>query len=94
MSKGLVMALAVCGMVASGIQDARAAAAVGGAGGPPPAAGTPVAPWVLMACPALIVIAAFVNHHRQLTAQEAWSCGLLALFPWQVPVEPPLRVKG
>jgi hypothetical protein len=95
MLKGLVMALAVCVLMANGIQDSRAASAGGGAAGvPPPAGGTPATPWILMACPALIVIAAFVNHHRELTAQEAWSCGLLALFPWQAPVDPPLRVKG
>ena len=87
--------LAICAVVGWS-PYAHAAAGGAGAGGPVPgAAPTPVTPWVLMACPALIVLAAFVNHHRQLTAAEAWSCGLLALFPWRAPVsEPPLRVKG
>jgi hypothetical protein len=94
MLKRLVVAFAVCGLLASGFHEARAAT---GPLPPAPVPGpvpAPVAPWVLMACPALIVVAAFVNFNRQLTAQEAWSCGLLSLFPWQVPVDPPLRVKG
>lgn len=95
MLKRLVMAFAVCGLLASGFQDARAASAGGAAaGGGPAGGGALVTPWALMACPALIVLAAFINHDRQLTAQEAWSCGLLALFPWQRPADPPLRVKG
>lgn len=94
MLKGLLLTLAVCSSVVFGQHAHGASAGGGAAGGPGVGAGTPVTPWVLMACPALIVFAAFVNHHRELTAQEAWSCGLLALFPWQAPVERPLRVKG
>lgn len=69
-------------------------AAAGGVAGPAPivAGGAPVAPWILMACPALIVLAALIHHqNRPLTAQEAWLCGLPALFPV---ADPPLRVKG
>ena len=93
MLKGLLLTVAVCGVLASS-QHAHSASAGGGAagGGVVVGGGLPVAPFALMACPALIVIVAFLNHHRELTAQEAWSCGLLGLFP--APVEPPLRVKG
>jgi hypothetical protein len=70
------------------------AAAGGAAAAPIPGggAGIPVAPWILMACPALIILAAFIHHqNRELTAQEAWLCGLPALFP---SAAPPLQVKG
>jgi hypothetical protein len=95
MPRSLTRLIAVVYCVAVLSSSAHAAAGVGAGGpGPIPTGGTPVTPWALMVCPALIVVAAFVNHHRELTAAEAWSCGLLALFPPVRVYEPPLRVKG
>jgi len=61
---------------------------------PPPAA-APVGhvgalPWVLMACPASIVLSGVVANfkdNRQLTYWEAWTCGLLYWFPWVGPAQ-------
>ena|SRR5690242_3098693 len=46
------------------------------------------APWILMACPALIVASGVVANfkdNRQLTYWEAVTCGLLYWFPFVVP---------
>ena len=97
MSRVRIATIALAALLAS---NTLSHAAAGGGGGAPvpgvPAGGTPVTPWVLMACPALIVLAAFIHHqHRELTAQEAWLCGIPALFPWTIPASgPPLQVKG
>ena len=53
---------------------------------PPPAAPAGhigATPWVLMACPALIVFTGAVANfkdNRQLTYWEAWTCGLAYWF--------------
>jgi hypothetical protein len=47
-------------------------------------------PWILMACPALIVASGVVANfkdNRQLTYWEAVTCGLLYWFPFLVPVQ-------
>jgi hypothetical protein len=52
---------------------------------PPPifhAAGASV-PWGVFVCPALIILSAAVvnaRDHRELTSQEAWTCGVAGLF--------------
>jgi hypothetical protein len=56
---------------------------------PPPAqiAHVPAWWWVAFACPASIVgsaLVADVAYNRQLTAPEAWSCGLLFWVPMPV----------
>ena len=45
--------------------------------------------WVAFACPASVVLSALVadfRDNRQLTAPEAWTCGLLYWIP--MPVQP------
>jgi hypothetical protein len=42
-----------------------------------------VAPWLVIGCAGGIILAAFAANHRdgrELTAEEAWSCGTLFLF--------------
>jgi hypothetical protein len=44
--------------------------------------------WVAMACPASIILSGAVANfrdNRQLTYQEAWTCGLLYWFSWLSP---------
>lgn len=96
MSRVRIVAIALAALIS---WNPQLHAAAGGGGAPVPGpvpGGTPVTPWVLMACPALIVLAAFIHHrNRELTAQEAWLCGIPALFPGTAPIaEPPVRVKG
>lgn len=94
MFKKLILTFAVLGVL--GASGECKAAAAGGAAGPgvPIAGGPPALVWGLMACPAMIVLAALIHHQqRELTAAEAWSCGLLAIFP-PLREPPPLRVKG
>jgi hypothetical protein len=64
--------------------------APGGGGGAP--AGT----FVIIGCAGLIVLAALKHAGtRQLTQQEAWSCGLLGLFdPPLKPAVKALKVRG
>jgi hypothetical protein len=55
-----------------------------------PASHVGAAPWILMACPALIVASGVVANfkdNRQLTYWEAVTCGLLYWFPFVVPVQ-------
>jgi hypothetical protein len=50
---------------------------------------TPVWPWVVIGCAGSIVLSAFVagfRDHRELTAPEAWTCGLLYWIP--MPYQP------
>jgi hypothetical protein len=47
--------------------------------------------WVAMACPASIILSGAVANfrdNRQLTYQEAWSCGLLYWVSWLNPPQP------
>jgi hypothetical protein len=55
---------------------------------PPPVHGTTVVPWLIMACPASIILSGIVANfweNRQLTFAEAWTCGLLYWIPRPVP---------
>jgi hypothetical protein len=61
----------------------------------PPPVHTTVVPWVLMACPASIILSGiFANflENRQLTFAEAWSCGLLYWIPR--PTQQVIKTKG
>src|ERR1700730_2198923 len=62
------------------------------AGGPPPTpghvfgGGSPGWVWAIFGCSSGIILAAMVanfQQNRQLTAQEAWTCGLLFWFTTQ-----------
>jgi hypothetical protein len=59
---------------------------------PPPPPAHVVVPawwWVAFGCPASVVLSALVadfRDNRQLTAPEAWTCGLLYWIP--MPVQP------
>ena len=47
---------------------------------PPPSHAAPVVPWLIFGCAGGIILAAFAANardNRELTALEAWSCGLL-----------------
>jgi hypothetical protein len=52
--------------------------AVGGGGG-----GSATAPWIVIGCAGGVILAALAANYRdgrELTSQEAWSCGTLFLF--------------
>jgi hypothetical protein len=59
---------------------------------------TPVVPWVVIGCAGSIVLSAFVagfRDHRELTAPEAWTCGLLYWIPMPYQAKPAaVRTKG
>jgi hypothetical protein len=59
---------------------------------------TPVWPWVVIGCAGSIVLSAFVagfRDHRELTAPEAWTCGLLYWIPMPYQAKPAaVRAKG
>jgi hypothetical protein len=65
-------------------------------GGGPPGGGPPGGGWFIIGCAGLIVLAA-VKHakERELTKEEAWSCGLLGLLaPTGTPEVKAIKVKG
>jgi hypothetical protein len=58
---------------------------------PPAGHHTPVWPWVVIGCAGSIVLSALAANfwsHRELTAPEAWTCGLLYWVPMQYPPQP------
>jgi hypothetical protein len=71
-------------VAASFLQPAKVQAGeIVGAAAPPPVHAS-VVPWVLMACPASIILSGIVANfweNRQLTYAEAWTCGLLYWIP-------------
>jgi hypothetical protein len=61
----------------------------------PPPGHVGVLPWALMACPASIILSGIVADfwlNRELTAPEAWTCGLLFWIPR--PTQQVIKTKG
>jgi hypothetical protein len=83
MRRILIIAAALIATLALAPNSARAQVKVI----PPPPPGHVVVPawwWASFACPASVVLSALVadfRDNRQLTAPEAWTCGLLYWIP-------------
>jgi len=83
MSKKLIAAALAASLAASAVSPASASVS---APVTPPVAGgihTPWVPFAVMGCASGIILAAIAassRDKRELTAPEAWTCGLLFLF--------------
>jgi hypothetical protein len=81
MNNAKFAAIALAAAIA--LSPAESLAGLVGNGGPPLVPGhtfSGTTPWWIFVCPSAIITAAVVKNarrHRQLTAQEAWTCGLL-----------------